>query len=239
MIIDSHTTIENDTALTKLLNSMDSNQVDISVIAPSKHEFAFENNFGNQRMAKYCKQHKNLRFWGVVTPWSSEVGAAEAHRALSDGAIGLIFDSSTQGFSLLDYEIQALLDTIKIDNLPIYFHTGTPVLALPLQLAFLADKFPEFVFIMGRSGRTDFRTDAIPALNQSRNLFADTSHDYPDTGLLGLHSAVGSSRMIFTSDYPFESQKFGISAINRMPVGSLDKANILGLNAKEIMKVNL
>lgn len=238
MIIDSHVTIENDTALIELLDSMDSNGVDISVIAPGKREFAFENNLGNQRMAKYCKQHGNLRYWGVVTPWSSKVGASEANRVLSEGAFGLIFDSSIQGFALLDNQIQALLDSIKIEKLPIYFHTGTPVLALPLQLAVLADKFPEFVFIMGRSGRTDFRTDAIPALNNSKNIFADTSHDYPDTGLLGLHSAVGSSRMIFTSDFPFESQKFGISSINKMPVGSSEKAQILGLNAKEFMKVN-
>lgn len=238
MIIDSHVTIENDSALENLLDSMESNQVDVSVIAPGRREFAFENNLGNKRMEKYCKEHRNLRFWGVVTPWSSKNGASEAARVLSEGAVGLVFDSSIQGFSLLGSEIQYLLDTIKTEKLPIYFHTGTPVLALPLQLAFLADKYPDLVFIMGRSGRTDFRTDAIPSLNQSSNILADTSHDYPDTGLLGLHSAVGSSRMVFTSDFPYESQKFGISSINRMPIGASDKAKILGLNAKEIMKVN-
>lgn len=238
MIIDSHVTIESDASLSRLLESMESNAIDFSVISPGKREFAFDNIQGNQRMAKYCKQHSNLRYWAVVTPWSFKLGSIEVEQALSEGAVGLIFDSSVQGFSLLDGEIRALLDSIMTEKIPLYFHTGTPVLALPLQLAFLAEKYPELIFIMGRSGRTDFRTDAVPALNLAKNILADTSHDYPDTGLLGLYGAVGSSRMIFTSDYPYETQKFGISAINRMSIGESAKAEILGLNAREIMKVN-
>jgi len=239
MIIDSHVTIQSDEALKELLDSMEANQIDLSVIAPGKREFAFDNTLGNQRLARYCKQHQNLRYWAVVTPWSFQSGPAEINKALSEGAVGVIFDSAVQGFSLLDSEIRAVLESIATTGVPLYFQTGTPVLALPLQLAFLAEKYPELNFIMGRSGRPDFRTDAIPALNLAKNIFADTSHDYPDTGLLGLHSAVGSSRMIFTSDYPFETQKFGVSAIKGMPIGESGKAEILGLNVKEIMKVNL
>ena len=119
---------------------------------------------------------------------------------------------------------------ISKSEIPVYFHTGTPVNALPLQLSVLAQKYPSVNFIMGRSGRTDFRTDAIPAMRASSNIFADTCHDYPDTGLLALRDNIGFKRLIFTSDYPVETMDFGRSAISAMKIPDSEKEQILGGN---------
>ncbi len=41
-------------------------------------------------------------------------------------------------------------------RVPVYFHTGTMIMAEPFQLRELAGEFPNVNFIMGHSGNTDF-----------------------------------------------------------------------------------
>jgi len=234
MIIDAHITLNNEVSLVDIESSFERNSIDMAIAAPSKKEFAYENRVGNIRMAQACKKLSKLRFWAVATPWSNSC-KEDIREALNDGALGVAFDSSVQGFTLLGKEIQDLLEFISGFSLPVYFHTGTPVNALPLQLAHLASNFPTTNFIMGRSGRTDFRTDAIPAMKQSGNIYADTSHDYSMTGLLAMCDAVGSQRMVFSSDFPFESQDFSSRNIQQMEIPLQEKHDILSGNFLRIL----
>jgi hypothetical protein len=57
----------------------------------------------------------------------------------------------------------------------VYVVTGVPVADEPLQLAELARRFPRVTFVMGRSGRTDFSLDLVPALTSAANLVAETA----------------------------------------------------------------
>lgn len=234
MIIDAHINIDFGVNLHDVESNMETLGIDLAIASPSKKEFAFENQAGNLRMVEACQKVPRLRFWAVATPWSDSC-RSDLQQAIDLGATGVAFDSSVQGFSLLGKEIQDLLEYIVDKSMPVYFHTGTPIFALPLQLAYLAKKFPELNFIMGRSGRTDFRTDAIPAMKQATNLYADTAHDYPMTGLLNLRDAVGSHRMIFTSDFPFESQEFALRCINDMSISLQEKEQVLGGNIRQLI----
>ena len=235
MIIDAHVTLHEKTKVTHLLEEMKFCNIGLSVLAPEPREYAFANDEGNMRLATVCQENQSLKFWAVATPWSAQEGLGVLKRAIVCGAVGVAFDSSVQGFSLLGREIRFFLDFLGEFDLPLYFHTGTPVNALPLQLATLAKSYPNLKFIMGRSGRTDFRTDALPAMQISQNIFADTSHDYPNTGLLNMYKAMGSQRMIFTSDSPFETQEFGLKCVSNIPISKEEKDQILGLNFMSLL----
>ena len=233
MIIDAHVTISSDSEVNPLLKSMQMARIDSAVLAPSKAETAFNNHQGNSRLARICDEHANLKFWAVATPWSGDAGIIEIGRAFDHGAFGILFDPTVQGFSLLGTEIKNMLALIsKFINPLIYVHTGTPSNALPLQLAHLANGFPSMSFLMGRSGRTDFRTDAIPAMKLAPNIYADTSHDYPMTGLANLAASIGTDRMIFSSDYPYERQDFARECIERLPFSDYEKSRILSRNVQ-------
>lgn len=233
MIIDAHVTISHDREVNPLLKSMQMAKIDYAFLAPSKAETAFNNHQGNSRLARICGEHTNLKFWAVASPWSGDVGITEIGRAFDCGAFGILFDPTVQGFSLLGPEIKNMLALIsKFINPLIYVHTGTPSNALPLQLAHLANSFPNLSFLMGRSGRTDFRTDAIPAMQLAPNIYADTSHDYPMTGLSNLATSIGTDRMIFSSDYPYERQDFAKECIDSLPISFHEKSKILSGNVQ-------
>lgn len=136
---------------------------------------------------------------------------------------------------MLDPLIDPLIRVARDHGVPVYAHTGTPVHALPLQLAELACRFPEVPFIMGRSGRTDFRGDAPTALDLAPNLYADTSHDYGVTGLTNMYRTLGAARMIFCSDHPYALRVEGLHAVAGVQLPASERDLVLGGNLSGLL----
>ena len=237
MIIDGHITLLPHTDIGKLMVEMDKAGVKRAILSPADHEVAVNNYEGNNRILKVVAANPD-RFYAYATsnPWFGKRAVETLKAAMDSGAVGLKINSSLQGFTLLDPIVYPLIEAVAEAGIFIYAHTGTPVNALPLQLRVLARRYPHVNFIMGRSGRTDFRTDAIPALRAQKNIFADTSHDYPHTGLANTFSSVGAAQMIFCSDSPYETPKFGVECVKAMAISKDDKdaifrRNLVGLLA--------
>lgn len=235
MIIDGHLTLLPDADIGKLIAEMDEVGIKRAIISPANNEIAVNNLEGNARILKIVASNPD-RFYAYATsnPWFGKSAVETLKAALESGAVGLKINSSLQGFSLIDPIIYPLVEAVAESGTFIYAHTGTPINALPLQLRVLARRYPSVNFIMGRSGRTDFRTDAIPTLKAQRNIFADTSHDYPQTGLANTFNSVGADQMIFCSDSPYETQKFGVECVRAMPISKIDgdaifRRNLVGL----------
>lgn len=231
MIIDGHITLLPHTDIGKLMAEMDETGIKRAILSPADDEIAVNNSEGNDRILKVVSAHPD-RFYAYATsnPWFGKKARETLKVAVNSGAVGLKINSSLQGFSLLDPIVNPLVEAVAEAGIFIYAHTGTPVNALPLQLRVLARRYPHVNFIMGRSGRTDFRTDAIPALKAQKNIFADTSHDYPHTGLANTFSSVGAAQMIFCSDSPYETQKFGVECVRAMVISKDDRDAIFRRN---------
>lgn len=231
MIIDGHLTLLPDVDIGKLIAEMDEAGIKRAIISPANDEIAVNNSEGNARILKIVANNPD-RFYAYATsnPWFGKSAVETLKIALESGAVGLKINSSLQGFSLIDPIIYPLIETVAESGTFIYAHTGTPINALPLQLRVLARRFPSVNFIMGRSGRTDFRTDAIPTLMAQRNIFADTSHDYPHTGLANTFNSIGANQMIFCSDAPYETQKFGVECVKAMSISKVDRDAIFRRN---------
>lgn len=242
MIIDGHITLLPHSDIGKLIAEMDEAGIERAILSPADHEIAVNNSEGNARILKVVATYPG-RFYAYATsnPWFGKSSVETLKAALESGAIGLKINSSLQGFSLIDPIIYPLVEAVAEAESFIYAHTGTPINALPLQLRVLARRYPSINFIMGRSGRTDFRTDVIPALKAQKNLFADTSHDYPHTGLANTFNSVGASQMIFCSDSPYETQKFGVECVKAMAISKDDRdaifrRNLVGLLMKGLLR---
>lgn len=240
MIIDGHLTLLPDVDVGKVIAEMDEAGIKRAIISPANDEIAVNNSEGNARTLKIVKANPD-RFYAYATsnPWFGKKAVETLKAALDSGAVGLKINSSLQGFSLIDPIIYPLIEAVAESGTFIYAHTGTPINALPLQLRVLARRYPSVNFIMGRSGRTDFRTDAIPTLKAQRNIFADTSHDYPLTGLANTFMSVGADQMIFCSDSPYETQKFGVECVKAMSISKVDRdtifrRNLVGLLLKRV-----
>lgn len=230
-IVDGHIVVAHDMTAADVLRTMDACGVDIALMSPADDEVAVRNADGNRRMTSIAAAAPDrLLAYAVANPWFGSDAVRELETAFSAGARALKINSSLQGFLLLDRIVDPLVQVARDHGVPVYAHTGTPVHALPLQLGELASRFPDVSFIMGRSGRTDFRGDAPTTLAMAPNVFADTSHDYGVTGLTNMYRAVGARRMVFCSDEPFATCREGLRAVRAASMNEAERACVLGGN---------
>jgi len=189
----------------ELLREMDRYEVDRAVICPVDRCIAVDNRAGNDFVLDTARAHPD-RFYAFATanPWYGERAVVELQRALGEGARGIKLHPALQGFLLCDELVYPLVELAGELDVPMFFHTGTPAFSQPMQLAELALRFPGVNFIMGHMGSTDFWLDAIPAAQQSRNIYLDTSWSLPDKVTRAV-AAVGADRVLFGTDSPLST----------------------------------
>ena len=189
----------------ELLREMDKYGVHRAVICPVDRCMAVDNREGNDFVLDTARAHANrLYAFATANPWYGKRAVEELRRAIGEGARGIKLHPSLQGFLLCDDLVYPVVELAKELAVPMYFHTGTPVFSLPLQLAELGLRFPRVNFIMGHMGSTDFWLDAIPAALQAKNIYLDTSWSLPDKVTRAI-SAAGADRVLFGSDSPLST----------------------------------
>lgn len=128
--------------------------------------------------------------------------------------------------------------------------TGTHVLRLILSGVF--DRFPGLKMVIGHMGellpfalwRADARlTPKYPQLKKSvRSTFMDhfsltTSGVFSTPELLCTAGVVGFDRMLFSVDYPFESNVEAVRWFESLPIADSDRAKLAHLNAERLLKL--
>lgn len=187
--------------LGEILRNMQMSGIDKSMLCPVEEYVTVYNRAGNELIAAACREHPD-RFYGyaVANPWYGEEAVQTLTEAFEAGLHGAFFVSSLQGFSINDPIVDPLIEVCRRYRRPAYFHTGTPCFALPLQLAYLARRFPEVDFIMGHCGANDFVYDIDASMYHTPNLYLETSLNYCET----IYKVVADypDRVIFGSDSP-------------------------------------
>lgn len=235
-VVDGHVVAEADATTAGLIAAMDDAGIDMTLLSPADNEVAVRNREGNDRvLALAAADPDRLCAYAVANPWFGPDAVRELDRAITAGAVAVKINSALQGFLLLDEIVDPLVRVARDHNVPVYAHTGTPIQALPLQLAELASRFPDVHFVMGRSGRTDFRGDVPTVLDLAPNVYADTSHDYGATGLTNTYRAFGAGRMIFCSDHPYATRSDGRLAVAGIEMSETERAAVLGGNLAALL----
>lgn len=220
-----------------LLTEMDAAGIDAALVSPAEAEIAVRNRTGNERVLAVAREAPDrLLAYATANPWYGAEAAAELDRALAAGAAAVLVNSALQGFLLLDELVHPLIDVARSHGVPVYAHTGTPVHALPLQLAELALCFPDVAFVMGRAGRTDFRMDALPALEAAPNVYADLSHEPPQTGIAALSAGIGAGRLVFASDHPARTMRSAVARLRDAPLDDADRARVAGGTLRSLLR---
>ncbi|MFC5650576.1 amidohydrolase family protein [Paenibacillus solisilvae] len=219
-----------------MIEQMDRCGIDQALVSPVDREMAVYNREGNDRVLALSKQFPG-RFLAYATanPWYEGAAVAELERALGEGAAAVKLHPPLQGFMILESLVYPLIEVAARHRAPIYVHTGTPVYALPLQLAELALTYPEVSFIMGKNGKTDFTMDALPALEKASNLYGDTAHDFPERGMARLSKKIGPERLIFSSNHPVSRIELEVDKVRELAVNDDDKAAVMGGNMQRLL----
>lgn len=199
----------------RLLAAMDACGIAYAALGPIGHWAAVAHEEGDRTLRAWCDRWPG-RFtrWVTVNPWYPDA-RARLLASLTDGVAGLKLLPATQGFRLLQPGlVDPLLDVAEQTGKPVYVVSGVPVSSEPLQVAELARRRPGVTFVLGRSGRTDFVLDLLPALQAAPNLLAETA--YNGAGLIrDLVHTVGADRLAFASDAPFNDLDLEMSRVGR------------------------
>jgi predicted TIM-barrel fold metal-dependent hydrolase len=215
-----------------ILREMDANGVEMAVLCPAGAELAVHNRAGNDLVAAAVKAYPD-RFLGLATanPWYGEDALVELDRAITDlGLSGFKFHSLVQGFHLNDPLLVYPLVEKAIDlDVPVYFHCGTPIMALPYKLQDLVRRYPQARLIMGHRG-WDFHFDVIYVEQNCPGLWLETSKcEY--VNLEHSYRMGNAGRLIFGSDYPISSMASELSKVRRLlGLTSVHESAILGRN---------
>lgn len=218
----------------ELLELMDANQVARAVVAPVDQFLAVYNREGNDYILGEARRHRE-RLLPLVTanPWFGPPALAEVRRGFEAGAAGLKLHPGVQGFQITDEIVWPLIDAAQAYGRPVYFHTGTPVTSMPLQLTELAQRFPEAKLIMGHMGFSDFWNDVADAAKGAPNIYLETSSHWPSF-VVDMVRAVGSCRILYGSDHPMNVMSLEIGKIVRHISKKEDQHNILHRTAEAL-----
>jgi predicted TIM-barrel fold metal-dependent hydrolase len=213
---------------------MDRHGIERAVIGPAKNFIAVENTRGNSYVAKAARLHPDrLTGFAVASPWYGRKAVAELQRAFDLGLAGLKIYPAVQGFILTDPQIFPLIEFADKARWPVYCVTGTPVCAMPLQLAELAERYPRVKFIMGHGGFCDFWNDIPDALARCPNLSIETCYILPSQITAWIKEA-GIGKFVFGSDHPFSSLGLELKKIDLLSE-DFDKRRILRQNILAVL----
>ncbi len=237
--IDAHVNLGNGRYkkqdIATILKGMEDNGIDRCVLCPVEEYLTVYNGEGNRMLTEACRQYPD-RFYGfaVANPWYGERAVRMLTEAFEAGLHGAFFVSSLQGFSIDDDIVDPLMEVCRRYGRPVYFHTATPAFALPLQLAYLARRFPEVDFIMGHCGANDFVYDIDASMYKTPNLYLETSLSYCET----IYRVVEQypDRVIFGSDAPRSPQGFELGKVLKSTGDASVMENVLSGNLLRILK---
>lgn len=233
MVLDGHVMLGSgrDASLSveQLLETMDGLGIDRAIVSPAEGFLPVRNREGNELVAgAVAASGGRLLSYAVATPWLGTDAVEELQRAHDAGARALKLDPALQGFDLLDGQAEPLVGFAVESGWPVYVRTGTPPHALPLQLAWLAARFPEGSFLLGKAGATDFSHDGPATLAAAPNLYADSVYVEWPTALAAADPAGRGGRVFFSSDAPFGDPVIELARVTEAPYGHDVRAAILG-----------
>ena len=223
------------TAPEPLIAAMEAHGVAHAVLGPIGAWAAVEHERGDDVLREWCRRWPG-RFsrWVTVNPWRSDA-QDRLVRALDDTAAGLKLIPAVQGFSLLQQALVApLLDVARGAGVPVYVVTGVPVAAEPFQLTELARRNPDVTFVLGRSGRTDFALDLLPALLAVDNVVAETAYNGPSL-IRQLADELPPGRLVFASDAPFNDLDLELDRVERAGLPPDVRSDVLSGAAEHLL----
>lgn len=184
------------------------------IAAPSSELVAVDNKEANNQMVRIMKARRaEISGLAVANPWYGKRAAQILRKAFEDGLVGLYLHPALQGFKLCESIINPLIEVCCEYDRPVYSHMGTPICAMPFQLAELARRFPMVTFVMGHAAWSDFSGyDLIPAAKQAQNIIVETSCTVGGVVESAINE-LGAGRVLFGSGYPrslpgYEFEKF-------------------------------
>jgi len=227
--------------ITDLIAKMDKSGIDMSILNSLSALTEKDPSPGNKEIYNAVSLYPD-RLVGMasVNPYHAQYAEEELKRCLSTYEFkGLKLHPWIQGYPAHSEIVHNLIDICKEYNVPILFHSGTPPYTQVVQIAYIAKKFPDVVFILGHMGLTYQWKEAIEVATMYQNIFLETSGITYSFAIKEAIKKLGTGRIVFGTDSPFlESAELEIMKIKNLKLSSDQWEMIMYKNAKELFNLN-
>ena len=213
----------------EFIKMMDAHGIQKAVVMSTKQ--AGDNMRENEEIAQWARQHPDrLVGCAILYPGIPDASAV-LERLVSQGIRYLKLHPYAQNYlPYLPFVHPLVEKAIKL-RIPIVIHSGTPPNSTPLQIALLADTFPEATIVMAHMGaNAEWATDARYAAKKHDNIILETSN-LPAFRVRTAYQELGSERIIYGSDMPYTILDWEIQKIKCLHLPPKDEARILWENA--------
>src|SRR4051812_12235206 len=159
-----------------------------------------------------------------VDPNLGDDAVEQAQRWMDNGATGLKLHPRSDSFDLPHPVVERLVALAHEHRAPVLFHAGRGFPGLGESVADLARSYPGARLILAHAGISDLGHLGEVAA-EAPNLFFDTSW-WQVSDLLTLYANVSPGRILYASDMPYGSARFGALAFLRcaLAVGTSPEA---------------
>ena len=192
---------------------------------------------GNDEAAEACAQYPG-RFlaYAVANPYYDDCNL-EPYFRYDMGFAGLKIHGYAQGeIPENDPRFFRFYEFANRHSLPVLFHAWCPWEVD--RIAEMAGKYPNMKVILGHSGLTVARPNAVEACKKHDNIFCDTTISSACDGVLeSLVDLVGEDRVLYGSDMAFFDCIHNLGKIAMSKLTDTVKEKILGLNAKKLFEL--
>lgn len=122
-------------------------------------------------------------------------------------------------------------------NCPVYIHSGTDPMSLPLQIGKAAKECPQTKFLLGHYGGFFYYEDAIKVASKYKNIYLETSLiPYPEAIKKGVR-VVGADRIVFGSDLPPLNPSVELKKFDLAGLAEAEKDKILWRNIADLLEI--
>jgi predicted TIM-barrel fold metal-dependent hydrolase len=221
--------------LQKLFKTMRPLNITQAVIMPTKQQG--DNFSDNIQLSKAANKHNGTLFaFPIIDPRHN---GPERLRTLAARwkVSGLKLHPHAQGYGVhMPFVLPLVEEAVRL-RLPVMVHSGTPPHSTPLQIATLADTFPDAVLILAHMGLSEtYAYDARHAARKHDNILLETS-GMPE-GYVGLAiQEIGPERVIFGSDSPWNIMEAQLAKIRALHLPSEVEEQVLYKNAAKMLKI--
>jgi uncharacterized protein len=179
--------------------------------------------------------------FGALHPHHDET-AGEVERLVDAGVRGIKLQPHFQGYDIVEPQFARMLEAVG-DRLVVLLHGGQELVPLehpvptPARVAALARQFPQVRFVvahLGASGMWDEVEEHLVGLD----VWFDASYVFPfcpPEQVLRIIRNHGPERIVWGSDFPWQTQTVGIEGVRSLGLSDAETAGILGGNLRRLL----
>lgn len=230
----------------ELIRRMDQYGIEKAVVfpfTPPDLDFARANDYIAGAVKNYPAR---LVGFARVDPRLVQNSTREIERAIADLKLrGVKMHPLEQAFQINSAHVRPVFEKCADLRVPAFVSAGHPLLSNAIQVGDLAEELPDLTMIMAHCGQLDTsglgHFDALAALQENKNLYADTS-GYPETMRSGFFEnvlkSIGPNKLIFGSDSPPMHQQLELIRVTTTRMTDSEKEATLSGNIAQILRIS-